>query len=198
MLAIRKEEALEVLVSSKVDENVKITTTTQTTVNEQTSTSIQTDYYHDNKYYHTSDAEGVSTKTWYGYIEDVLYAFYYTKNADNNEVKSSSRIEASQLEAVQKQPNSIIDSLLTQNNTLAEGYDLVASKIGDKYTIEINKNGDDQSDIYTITIASNRIITIVKNSSIEDDSIKITYTYDYNIEDFELPSLDDYPLSINN
>ena len=78
------------------------------------------------------------------------------------------------------------------------GYDLAASRTGNKYTIQINKNSENESDVYTITIANNRIITIVKNSNIEDDSIKITYTYDYNIENFELPSLNEYPLNVNN
>jgi len=195
---VSKQEALDVLKSVKYEENVKVTTTTKTIVNNEEATSIQTDYYYKDKYYHVSESEQLSTKTWYGYIEDVLYAFYYTKNSENVETKTSSRIEFSQLEDIKKQPSNIITTLIKDDGSLVEGFDLTATKIGQKYTIQISKNSQEESDIYTIIILDQRVTQIEKNTGAQSDSITTIYTYEYDINDFELPSLNDYPLNVNN
>lgn len=195
---VSKQEALDVLKSVKYEENVKVTTTTKKIVNNEDATSIQTDYYYKDKYYHVSESEQLSTKTWYGYIEDVLYAFYYTKNSENVETKTSSRIEFSQLEDIKKQPSNIITTLIKDDGSLVEGYDLTATKIGQKYTIQISKNSQEESDIYTIIILDQRVTQIEKNTGAQSDSITTIYTYEYDINDFELPSLNDYPLNVNN
>ena len=196
--AVSEEEALNVLKSIELDDNMKVVTTTETIVNNQKSTSIQEDYYYENKYYHISEGEDISTKTWYGYVDDVLYAFYYTKNAEEAETKSSSRIEISQLESIKKQPSSIIDSIITDEGTLVEGYTLNATRLGDKYTIEISVNEEEESNVYAITILNNKITKLEQISGVESNSIKITYIYEYDISDFELPSLNEYPLKVNN
>lgn len=196
--AVSNEEALNVLKSIEMDENMKVTTTTETVVNNQRSTSIQEEYYYENKYYHVSEGEDISTKTWYGYIDDILYAFYYTKSAEEIETKNSSRIETSQLESIKKQPTSIIDSIITDEGTLVEGYALNATRMGDKYNIEISVNEEEESSVYTITILNNRITKLEQINGVESNSIKITYVYEYDINDFELPSLNEYPLKVNN
>lgn len=195
---VSKEEALDVLKSIEMDENVKITTTTETVVNNQKATTIQTDYYYGDKYYHVSEGEDISTKTWYGYVEDALYAFYYTKNAEDVEVKNSSRIEATQLESIKNQPTSVVNSLLTKEGTLVEGYELNATRMGNRYTIQASVNGEEESDVYTITIINNKITKLKKTNGVEQNSIKVTYVYEYDIDDFELPSLNEYPLNVNN
>jgi len=194
---ISKETAIEVLKETRVNNNVEITTTTETNVNGVSTTSTQTDVYYGNKYYHLSENNGISTKTWYGHVDNVLYAFYYTKNANSEEVKTSSRIEDNQLESAKKQPNNIITSLFDEEGNLLANYEVTGSKNGRTYTIQITNNTEQESDVYTITITDNKIIKVVKNSSIASDSIKTTYDYNYDVEDIDLPTLNEYPLQVN-
>lgn len=194
---ISKEEAVEVLNESLVYGNVEITTTTETLINDIKSTSTQKDIYYENKYYHLSENNGISTKTWYGEVNDVLYAFYYTKNASNEEVKTSSRIEQSQLDSIKNQPNSLINTLLDENGYLLEGYEITGSKKGRNYTIQITKNSEGQSNDYTITVTDAKITKIVHTTNITKNSIATTYDYNYDVEDITLPSLLEYPLNVN-
>lgn len=194
---VKKEEAIEVLRETKINGNVKVITTTETNVNGTKTTSTQTDIYYGDKYYHTSETNNLSTKTWYGKVNNILYAFYYTKNANNEEVKNSSRIEEAQLESTKAQLNSIITNLFDDSNNLLEKYEISATKKGDLYTIQVNSNLTEESDIYTITIEDNKVTKIIKNNSILSDSIKTTYEYNYTVEDFNLPTLNEYPLTTN-
>lgn len=189
------DTAVNILKESKVSENVEITTITEANVNGTKSTSTQTDIYYNNKYYHLTDNNGVSTKTWYGYIDNVLYAFYYTKNAANEEMKSSSRIEDNLLKSANNQPNFIFNTLFDENGKLLSKYDLTASKKKNTYTIQATSNLNEESISYTITIEKNKISKIIKSSNIAKDTIKIIYEYNYDVSDFYLPSLDEYPLS---
>ena len=77
----------------KINGNVEVKTTTETIINNLYSSSTQMDIYYGDKYLHMSEASDLTTKTWYGSINNTLYAFYYTKNANDEEIKSSSRIE---------------------------------------------------------------------------------------------------------
>ena len=72
---VKREAAISILKETKVDENVKIITTTETNVNGVKTTSNQTDIYYNDKYYHLTENNGVTTKTWYGEINNILYAF---------------------------------------------------------------------------------------------------------------------------
>ncbi len=190
---VDKEEALNVLKEANVKNNVEITTVTETTVSGVKSSSTQTDIYYDDKYYHSSEINSVTTKTWYGYVDDVLYAFYYTKNANNEEHKNSTKIEQSQLDSALKQPTNVISVFFDENNNFLDTYTLVASKKGDTYTIEISN----ENDVYTFNIKDNKITKLVKNSSTANDSIKVTYTYNYNVDDITLPTLSEYPLTVS-
>lgn len=194
---IKKEDAIAVLKETNVNQNVEVVTTTETNVNGVKATSSQTDVYYGNKYYHSSETDGVSTKTWYGEINNVLYAFYYTKNANNEETKTSSRIDTTQLESAQKQPYSVVSNLFDENGLLLEGYEIGATKKGNTYNIQITSNLESESLVYTITIKDAKFTKIVKTSNIASDTITITYDYNYNVEDIELPTLTDYPLNVN-
>ena len=194
---VSKEKAVQVLEDAKVNDNVTITTTTETNVNGIKTVSTQTDTYYEDKYYHLSESNNLSTKTWYGYVDNILYAFYYTKNANNEEIKTSSKIEATQLESVKKQPSSIITNLFDENNKLLENYEISATRKGSTYTIKINNNLEEESNIYTITIEDGKVIKIIKITSIASDTIKTTYDYSYKVSDISLPNLNDYPLNIN-
>ena len=128
---------------------------------------------------------------------NVLYAFYYTKNANNQETKSSSRIENSQLEAAKKQPNNIIDNLFDSEGDLLKGYEITGLKRGKTYTIQVSYNLEQESSTYTITITDNKISKIVTTNNIASDTIKTTYDYNYNVEEIDLPTLTEYPLVVN-
>lgn len=195
--AISSEDALNVLKDSKIEENVIVTTTTETTVNETKTTSLQTDYYYNDKYYHTSDANNLSTKTWYGYVDNVLYAFYYTKNANNEEVKYSTRIDDSTLTAAKSQTSIIKNSLFSESGTLLENHEIAGSKKGDTYTIQVTQNSQDESNIYTFTIEDGKIHKLIKTNNIGNDTIKTTYEYNYIVNDINLPSISEYPLNAN-
>lgn len=194
---ISKEEAISVLKESLVTNNVEIITTTETIVNNVKTISTQKDVYYGDKYFHLSESTNLSTKTWYGKVNNVLYAFYYTKNANNEEVKTSSRIENAQLESVQKQPNSIVNSLLNDEGNLPPSYEVTGSKKGRVYTIQITSNLENESNAYTFTIKDAKINKIVKNSNIASDSIITTYDYNYEVEEIQLPTLSEYPLNVN-
>ena len=194
---INKEEALEVLKESVVRDNVEIVTTTETTVNNIKTVSTQSDIYYNDKYYHLSENNNISTKTWYGEVNNVLYAFYYTKNANNEETKTSSRIESTQLESVKQQPNSIYNTITDTNGNLLQGMEISASKLGRTYTIQITNSNEDEANTYTYTIEDAKIKKIVQTSNIGSDSIIITYDYNYDVEDIELPTLSEYPLNVN-
>lgn len=194
---ISKEEAIDIIKNINDTNNVTITTTTETTIDGDKSYSTQVDTYYEDKYYHLSDINGISTKTWYGEIDNVLYAFYYTKNANNEEAKSSSRIENSLLEATKKQPISVITNLFDSEGNLSENYNISGSKKGKTFTIVINNQLENESDFYTITIEDNKILKVIKSSNIDNNVIKITSDYTYNVEDITLPTLNEYPLSVN-
>ena len=194
---ISKEEAIEILKENKVNENVEIVTTIETSINNNKTTSTQHDIYYNNTYYHLSENNGIATKTWYGKVGNVLYAFYYTKNANNQETKTSSRITETQLNAAKKQPNSVINSLFNESGNLSSIYDISATKKGSTYTIQASSNLEEESITHTITIKDNKIEKIITNSSIANDSIKITYSYNYDVEKIDLPSLNEYPLKVN-
>ena len=194
---ISKDEAIEVLKESLVKGSVKITTTTETLINNIKSTSTQKDIYYQNKYYHLSENNGISTKTWYGEVNDVLYAFYYTKNTNNEETKTSSRIEQAQLDSVKNQPNSLINTLFDENDNLLENYEITGSKSNRTYTIQIINNSETENNAYTITITDGKIIKIIHTSNIASNAITTTYDYNYDVENIELPSLSEYPLNVN-
>lgn len=194
---ISKEEAIEILKKAKIEDNVEIITTTETIINGIKSTSTQKDVYHSNKYYHLSENNGVSTKTWYGEVNDVLYAFYYTKNSKSEERKISSRIDVSQLDSAKKQPSIIIDNLFNNQGNLISNYTITANKNNNTYIIQISGKLEEEKDTFLITIKDNKIIKIVKSSRLENDTIKTTYNYNYDIEDFTLPALNEYHLIVN-
>ena len=185
------------LKESLVKDNVEIITTTETTVNDIKTVSVQQDIYYGNKYYHSSENTSTSTKTWYGTVNNILYAFYYTKNANNDEVKTSSRIEDAQLESVMKQPNSIYHSIVDSEGNLLNQFDVSASKSGNTYTIQVSSFSENESISYIFTVTDSKIIKIVQSSSINNDIITITYDYNYDVSDIELPSLSEYSLNVN-
>ena len=76
-------------------------------------------------------------------------------------------------------------------------YDISATKKGSTYTIQASSNLEEESITHTITIKDNKIEKIITNSSIANDSIKITYSYNYDVEKIDLPSLNEYPLKVN-
>lgn len=195
---VKDDDAIEVLLASKVDENVKITTITEIVSDGVSSSSSQIDYYYENKYHHISNNENSSIKTWYGYVGDVLYAFYYTKNNTSSEIKESSRIDITQFESTKNQPNDLINTLITPQGTLVEGYKLSSRKLGNKYTIKVSINEEEESDSYTIIIEDNKILQIDKFNGVKNNSIKISYMYEYNIDDVQLPTFNEYPLNVNN
>lgn len=194
---ISKEVAIEVLKESLVQGNVEITTTTETVINNIKSISTQKDIYYQNKYYHLSEDNNVSTKTWYGEINDVVYAFYYTKNTNNEETKTSSRIEQNQLESIKKQHNSLINNLFDVSGNLLESYQITASKKGKTYHIQITSSSESESNTYDITLADAKIAQIIHRSNIASNYIKTTYDYNYLVEDIQLPSFSEYPLNVN-
>ena len=57
---------------------------------------------------------------------------------------------------------------------------------------------EEESDVYTITILDKKVSKIEKYNGVNDNYVKTTYTYEYDIDDLELPSLNDYPLKVNN
>lgn len=195
---VNKEDAIATLKDSMIKSNVMITTTTTTNVNGKESSSIQEDIYYGNKYYHKSDANELSTKTWYGYVDDTLYAFYYTKNTNNDETKTSSRISKEVLDSTKSQPNATIKSLFNEDGTLIENYDIVATKKSKTYTIQITNNKTEESDTYTFTIKDNKVYKLVKTTSTSSNNIKVIYDYNYNVSDIELPDINEYPLRTNN
>ncbi len=195
---VKKEDAITTLKDSKITSNVMITTTTTTNTDGKESSSVEEDVYYNNKYYHTSEATDLSTKTWYGYIDDTLYAFYYTKNLNNEEVKTSSRIDKELLDSTKNQPNAIINSLFDDTGSLLDGYEITATKRGRTYTIQITNNEKEESDTYTFTIKDKKIYKLVKTNSTTNNNIKITYDYNYNVSDIVLPSISEYPLKTNN
>ena len=91
---ITNEEALNILKNIKIQQNVEVTTITETTINNVKSISTQKDIFNEDKYYHMSSTNDLTTKTWYGNVDNILYAFYYTKNSSNKEIKNSSKIES--------------------------------------------------------------------------------------------------------
>lgn len=195
---LNSEDATYILKNINISENVGITTTTQTNFNGIRTTSSQTDIYFEDKYYHSSELSNILTKTWYGKINNVLYAFYYTKGKYNTENKSSTRIEQSQLDATKKQPWNIIFNLFNGNGDLLPNHTINGTKKGDIYILQISNNTDTQNVHYTIKIKDNNIITVIKTDIIENDSITTTYNYNYSVTDIALPSLTDYPLTVNN
>lgn len=195
---VKDEEAIDILLASKVNENVKITTITEIVCDGITSSSSQTDYYYENKYHHISNNENSSIKTWYGYVGDVLYAFYYTKSNTNSAIKESSRIDISQFESTKNQPNDLINTLITSKGKLVEGYKLSSKKLGERYTINVSVNDEEESDYYTIIIERNKILQIDKFNGVKNNSIKISFIYEYNIDDIQLPTFNEYPLNVNN
>lgn len=195
---ITKETAINVLKDSRITTNVMITTTTTTNVNDKESSSIQEDIYYNNMYYHASDTTNLSTKTWYGYVDDTLYAFYYTKNENNNETKTSSRIDKEVLDSTKNQPNATINSLFSEDGNLIENYDVVATKKNKTYTIQITNSKVEESDTYTFTIKDNKVYKLVKTSSTTSNNIKVVYDYNYNVSDINLPNISEYPLKTNN
>ena len=195
---ISKNESINILKQANQNGNMQITTTTETNISGTKTSSIQTDIYYENKYYHISDNNGISTKTWYGEVDNVLYAFYYTKNTNNEEIKTSSRIESSMLEAAKKQPSNIVNNLFDEDGNLLEGYTISGTKSENTYEITINRYTEEERDSYTISIKDNKIMKITKTSDIVSDTIKITYDYTYDVEDITLPTFNEYPLSVNN
>ena len=195
---VKKEDAITILKDSKITSNVMITTTTTTNANGKESSSVEEDVYYNNKYYHTSEATNLSTKTWYGYIDDTLYAFYYTKNSNNEEVKTSSRIDKELLDSTKKQPNAIINSLFDDKGSLLDDYEITATRRNKTYTIQITNNEKEESENYTFTIKDKKIYKLVKTNSTTNNNIKITYDYNYNVNDIVLPSISEYPLKTNN
>ncbi len=194
---LKREEAITILKEIEVDKNVKIVTTTSTNINNVNSLSLQTDIYYNDTYYHLSDSNNVSTKTWYGTVDNVLYAFYYTKNANNEETKTSSRIDSALLQSAQKQPSSVIKSLFKNDNELIDNTQIEAKRKGSTYTINVNTTLENENNNYVITIKDDKILKIVTTNTILDDTITTTYDYSYNIDPVELPSLNEYPLTVN-
>lgn len=194
---ISKEAATSILKETTISGNVEVTTITETSINNIRATSSQTDSFYGDKYYHSTNANNLTSKTWYGYVDNALYAFYYTKNGSNEEAKSSSRIESSLLTSAKKQLNSITNTLFDESGNLLKQYSISGTKKGDIYTIEISGSGEEESVIYTITIEDNKMIKIIKNNNILNDTIKTTYDFKYDISDFSLPSLSEYPLTTN-
>lgn len=194
---IKKEEAMKVLKETKINGNVEVKTTTETIINNLYSSSTQTDIYYGDKYLHMSEANDLTTKTWYGSINNTLYAFYYTKNANDEEIKSSSRIERTLLESTKSKLNDITNSLFDEDGKLVEGYAINATKKGNVYTIAIDKSNVEENNSYIITIQNNKILKIVNENTINDTVIKTTYEYNYDVREFEVPSLNEYPLKTN-
>lgn len=196
---IKKEEAIEVLKETKINGNVEVKTITETIINGIYSSSTQTDTYYGDKYLHTSDGPDLTTKTWYGSVNNTLYAFYYTKNANNEEIKSSSKIEPSLLEATKNQLNDIINNLFDEEGNLITSYSIYATKKGNVYTITVenNNNSTEENNNYTITIQNNKILKIIKENTVNNSVIKTIYEYNYDINEIEIPTLTEYPLRTN-
>lgn len=194
---ISQEKATSVLKGSLSQDNVEIITTTNTLINGIKSSSTQKDIYYQNKYYHSSENSDILTRTWYGYINDVLYAFYYTKSTDGTETKTSSRIEQSQLDSAKNQLNSIISNLFDENGNLLANHEINGKLTEKTYTIQITNSTDTENIIYTISITDGKITKIINTSNITNNSITTTYDYNYNVNDIELPSLSEYPLNVN-
>ena len=96
---LSKNAAITILKEAMISGNVEVKTTIETVVDGIKSTSTQKEIYYNDKYYHYNNSDYITTKTWYGTINNSLYAFYYTKEANNKEEKSSSKIETSLLES---------------------------------------------------------------------------------------------------
>jgi len=194
---VSKKEAITILKESSISSNVEVITTTETIVDGIKSSSTQKEVYYNDKYYHSNSSDYLTTQTWYGKINDSLYAFYYTKNANNNELKTSSKIELSLLESTKNQLNSIIKNLFDEKGNLLNKYNINGRKKAHTYTIKINNTSDIEMCQYTIKIKDNKVFKIVKRSAILHDSITITHLYNYNVTDFNLPTLNEYPLMVN-
>lgn len=195
---ISNEEATSLLKQANKYDNVKVATSTETNVNNVKSTSTQIDIVYENKYYHFSENNNITTKTWYGYIDNVLYAFYYTKNSNNQESKFSSKIDTNQLVSAQLYPSSIINDLFDNSGALLENHTINGTKKNKTYTLEIRNNSLSNNSFYTVIIRNGRINKIVKTSSFENNTIKVTYDYSYDIGEITLPTLNEYPLAVNN
>ena len=194
---IKKEEAVNVLKETKINGNVEVKTITQTIINDVYSSSTQIDTYYGDKYLHMSEANDLTTKTWYGSINNTLYAFYYTKNSSNEEIKSSSKIDNSVLESIKNQLNSITNNLFDDFGNLIDTYTINATKKGNVYKINLSNNNIQESISYTIIIQNNKILKIIKENTVNDSVIKTIYEYNYNVNEFKLPTLSEYPLKTN-
>lgn len=194
---VKKEEAIEVLKETKISGNVEVKTTTETIINEVYSSSTQVDTYYEDKYFRISNAPDLTTKTWYGSINNTLYAFYYTKNSSNEEIKSSSKIDNSVLESIKNQLNSITNNLFDDFGNLIDTYTINATKKGNVYKINLSNNNIQESISYTIIIQNNKILKIIKENTVNDSVIKTIYEYNYNVNEFKLPTLSEYPLKTN-
>ena len=80
---------------------------------------------------------------------------------------------------------------------LLQGMEISANKLGRTYTIQITNSNEGEASTYTYTIEDAKIKKIVQTSNIGSDSIIITYDYNYDVEDIELPTLSEYPLNVN-
>lgn len=194
---INQKEATTVLKESLVRDNVEITTTTETMISNTKSTSTQKDVYYQDRYFHSSENNNIETKTWYGEINNVLYAFYYTKNYNNEEYKTSSRIEQAQLDSIKDQPNTLINNLFDANGNLLENLEITGTKRNKSYTIQITNNLGSEKNTYVISITDAKITRIINTSIIANDYITVTYDYNYEVEEIALPSISEYPLNVN-
>lgn len=193
---LSEEETIQILQNCTKTNKVKVTTSIETEVNGVKDTSFQTDYYDNNLYFRSVINDFNTNKTWYGYQDNVLYAFYYTKTKDNEESKYSTRIEDSVLTSVKQQPYKVINDLII-NGHLIDDYVLSSTKKNNNYLINISKNSNEENILYKFTLANNKIDTINYTFSSNDTLITIIYSYSYVFESVSLPSLVDYPLIVN-
>ena len=87
--------------------------------------------------------------------------------------------------------------MFDEDGKLVEGYAINATKKGNVYTIVIDKSNVEENNSYIITIQNNKILKIVNENTINDTVIKTTYEYNYDVREFEVPSLNEYPLKTN-
>lgn len=189
--SINTEEALSILKSCQTTSNVMIKTNTKKNSN----LAYQEDIYYEDKYFHSSNSNNTLIKTWYGYIDNTLYAFYYKRSQDNEENKNSARIDVSLLSSTKSQPNYLINCFFDENDRLLSDYNITGFKYNNIYTINVTNTNDKNN--YKFTIKDNKLKTIVNTINEVKDFI-VTYEYSYDIEDITLPNIEEYPLKVNN
>ena len=133
-----KNNIFSILKNILIVENVEINTTTIFSINNIETTLNEKDIYCDNKYYHYSENSTIITQTWYGYVSGTLYAFYYLKEKNNQEIKKSSRIDESLLFSTKRRPNMILSNLFNNDKTsFLENHLVSGTKKGKFYFIRI-------------------------------------------------------------